>query len=48
VLTAAGGKARQKLLEGMYEAPAELIALPRASLEVLRTALPPVLDNQDH
>jgi DNA-binding MarR family transcriptional regulator len=41
VLTSAGTKARQKILEGMYEAPPELVALPRASLEVLRNALPP-------
>jgi DNA-binding MarR family transcriptional regulator len=41
VLTTAGIKARQKVLEGMYEAPPELVALPRASLEVLRNALPP-------
>ncbi|MDQ6769423.1 MAG: MarR family transcriptional regulator [Gemmatimonadota bacterium] len=41
VLTGAGAKARQKILEGMYEAPPELIALPRASLEVLRRSLPP-------
>ena len=40
VLTTAGAKARQKLLEGMYEPPPELLALPRASLEVLRSALP--------
>jgi hypothetical protein len=33
-------KTRQRLLEGMYEPPPELLALPRASLEVLRTALP--------
>jgi DNA-binding MarR family transcriptional regulator len=48
VLTAAGTKARQKLLEGMYEAPAELVALPRASLEVLRNALPPTGDHRDN
>jgi DNA-binding MarR family transcriptional regulator len=40
VLTPAGMKTRQRLLEGMYEPPPELLALPRASLEVLRTALP--------
>jgi DNA-binding MarR family transcriptional regulator len=40
VLTPAGAKARQRILEGMYESPSELIALPRASLEVLRSALP--------
>jgi DNA-binding MarR family transcriptional regulator len=46
VLTGAGAKARQKLLDGMYEAPPELVALPRASLEVLRNALPPALDDR--
>ena len=40
VLTPAGAKARQRILEGMYEPPPELIALPRASLEVLRNAMP--------
>lgn len=40
VLTTSGVKARQKLLEGMYEPPPELLALPRSSLEVLRSALP--------
>jgi DNA-binding MarR family transcriptional regulator len=46
VLTPAGAKTRQKLLEGMYEAPPELVALPRASLEVLRSALPPANDDR--
>jgi DNA-binding MarR family transcriptional regulator len=46
VLTAAGAKARQKVLEGMYEAPPELVALPRASLEVLRNSLPPASDDR--
>jgi len=46
VLTAAGVKARQKVLEGMYEAPPELVALPRASLEVLRSSLPPATDGR--
>ena len=41
VLTAAGLKTRQRLLEGMYDPPPEMLALPRASLEVLRNALPP-------
>ena len=41
VLTAAGVKTRQRLLEGMYDPPPEMLALPRASLEVLRSALPP-------
>jgi len=40
VLTAAGLKTRQRLLEGMYDPPLQLLALPRASLEVLRSALP--------
>jgi len=40
VLTAAGVKARQRLLEGMYNPPAELLALPRAGLEALRKGLP--------
>src|ERR1700730_7640784 len=46
VLTQAGAKARQKVLEGMYEAPPELVALPRASLEVLRNSLPPATDDR--
>ena len=45
VLTPAGAKVRQKVLEGMYEAPPELVALPRASLEVLRNSLPPATDD---
>jgi DNA-binding MarR family transcriptional regulator len=40
VLTAVGLRTRQRLLEGMYDPPPELLALPRASLEVLRSALP--------
>ena len=48
VLTPAGAKTRQKVLEGMYEAPPELVALPRASLEVLRNSLPPATDRRDH
>jgi DNA-binding MarR family transcriptional regulator len=40
VLTGAGLRTRQRLLEGMYDPPPELLALPRASLEVLRSALP--------
>ena len=40
VLTTSGLKTRQRLLDGMYDPPAEVLALPRASLEVLRTALP--------
>jgi DNA-binding MarR family transcriptional regulator len=46
VLTASGAKARQKLMDGMYEPPPELLALPRASLEVLRSALPSSVGNQ--
>ena len=46
VLTPAGTKARQKVLDGMYEAPPELVALPRASLEVLRNSLPPATDDR--
>ena len=41
VLTPAGVKTRQRLLDGMYDPPPEMLALPRASLEVLRSALPP-------
>ena len=41
ILTAAGLKTRQRLLDGMYDPPPEVLALPRASLEVLRSALPP-------
>jgi DNA-binding MarR family transcriptional regulator len=40
VLTPAGAKARQRLLEGLFDPPPELLALPRATLEVLRDALP--------
>lgn len=40
VLTAAGVKARQRLLEGMHEPPDEFLALPRATLELLKNALP--------
>jgi DNA-binding MarR family transcriptional regulator len=40
VLTGAGLRTRQRLLEGMYDPPPELLALSRASLEVLRSALP--------
>jgi DNA-binding MarR family transcriptional regulator len=46
VLTVSGAKARLKLMEGMYEPPPELLALPRASLEVLRSALPPGTANR--
>ena len=40
VLTVAGVKTRQRLIEGMYEAPPELLTFPRARLEALRKALP--------
>jgi DNA-binding MarR family transcriptional regulator len=40
VLTGTGLRTRQRLLEGMYDPPPELLGLPRASLEVLRSALP--------
>jgi DNA-binding MarR family transcriptional regulator len=40
VLSAAGVKARKQLLDGLFEAPPELLALPRATLEVLRDSLP--------
>jgi DNA-binding MarR family transcriptional regulator len=40
VLTANGVKARQKLLEGMYEPPQELLALSRDRLEMLHRILP--------
>jgi DNA-binding MarR family transcriptional regulator len=45
VLTPAGAKARQRLLEGMYEPPAELASLSRTSLELLRNALPLASDD---
>ena len=48
VLTPAGTKARQKVLEGMYEAPPELVALSRSSLEVLRNSLPPIDDRREY
>jgi DNA-binding MarR family transcriptional regulator len=40
VLTANGVKARQKLLEGMYEPPQELLDLSRERLETLHRILP--------
>jgi DNA-binding MarR family transcriptional regulator len=40
VLTANGVKARQKLLEGMYEPPQELLDLSRDRLETLHRILP--------
>jgi DNA-binding MarR family transcriptional regulator len=40
VLSTAGVKARKQLLDGLFEPPPELLALPRATLEVLRDSLP--------
>jgi DNA-binding MarR family transcriptional regulator len=40
VLSGAGVKARKQLLDGLFEPPPELLALPRATLEVLRDSLP--------
>jgi DNA-binding MarR family transcriptional regulator len=40
VLTPAGERAHQKLFDGMYDPPPELLAFPRARLEALRKALP--------
>lgn len=40
VLTPAGVKAHQKLLEAMHDPPPEFLALPRARLNALRRALP--------
>jgi len=40
VLTQAGAKARKQLLDGLFDPPPELLALPRATLEVLRNSLP--------
>jgi DNA-binding MarR family transcriptional regulator len=40
VLSAAGVKVRKQLLDGLFEPPPELLALPRATLEVLRDSLP--------
>jgi DNA-binding MarR family transcriptional regulator len=40
VLTSNGVKARQKLLEGMYDPPLELLKLPREKLETLYRILP--------
>jgi DNA-binding MarR family transcriptional regulator len=40
VLSGAGIKARKQLLDGLFEPPPELLALPRATLEVLRDSLP--------
>ena len=46
VLTTAGVKTRQRLIEGMYEAPAELLLFPRARLEALRKSLPDARDDR--
>jgi DNA-binding MarR family transcriptional regulator len=40
VLSAAGVKARKQLLDGLFDPPPELLALPSATLEVLRDSLP--------
>jgi DNA-binding MarR family transcriptional regulator len=40
VLTQAGAKARKQLLDGLFDPPPELLALPRATLEALRNSLP--------
>jgi DNA-binding MarR family transcriptional regulator len=40
ILTANGVKTRQKLLEGMYEPPAELLELSRSRLETLHRNVP--------
>jgi DNA-binding MarR family transcriptional regulator len=47
VLTASGVKARQRLLEGMYDPPPELLEFPRARLEALRNALPADIDREN-
>lgn len=46
VLSAAGVKARKQLLDGLFEPPPELLALPRATLEVLRDSLPGASDKE--
>jgi DNA-binding MarR family transcriptional regulator len=47
VLTAAGAKARKQLLDGLFDPPPELLALPRATLEVLRDSLPREANEKD-
>jgi DNA-binding MarR family transcriptional regulator len=47
VLSAAGVKARKQLLDGLFEPPPELLALPRATLEALRDSLPGRADDKD-
>ena len=47
VLSAAGVKARKQLLDGLFEPPPELLALPRATLEVLRDSLPGGANDKD-
>lgn len=47
VLTAAGAKARKQLLDGLFDPPPELLALPRATLEVLRDSLPGGANEKD-
>jgi DNA-binding MarR family transcriptional regulator len=40
VLTSTGARTRKQLLDGMFEPPPELIALPQKTLELLRDSLP--------
>ena len=40
VLTPAGARTRKQLLDGMFEPPPELLALPQKTLELLRDSLP--------
>lgn len=47
VLSSAGVKARKQLLDGLFEPPPELLALPRATLEVLRDSLPGGANDKD-
>jgi DNA-binding MarR family transcriptional regulator len=47
VLTPAGAKARKQLLAGLFDPPPELLALPRATLEVLRDSLPGGANDKD-
>jgi DNA-binding MarR family transcriptional regulator len=47
VLSAAGVKARKQLLDGLFEPPPELLALPRATLEALRDSLPGGANDKD-
>jgi DNA-binding MarR family transcriptional regulator len=47
VLSAAGVKARKQLLDGLFEPPPEVLALPRATLEMLRDSLPGGANDKD-